>query len=148
MRVENETLSEAASHLEQALATDADRGAGAWGARLEEALDGLEQALGRQDDILEDEGAGLFGSAQEPSPGLDRRVHQLHEGLAGVHAEARVLRGRLRQMQERALPAGSTAGLDDLRRRAASLLGALRRYEHEDNRLVQENSTTDIGAGD
>jgi hypothetical protein len=140
-----ETLASAVVHLEQALAGDLARRPHDWAARVEQALTGLERAVRRQDAQLESPDGGVVevGSGQAPSPGMHRRLGRLHEDLTGFLDEVGALRGRARQVRE-----GNPDVTDGLRRRAADLLGALRRYERDEARVIFETASTDIGAGD
>jgi hypothetical protein len=146
MMGERETLSWAVDNLEQALAQPA-LAAGAWAGRVGWALAQLEQAIHRQDTILESpEGEFVeVESGQWPSQGMDRRVAHLHEELAGLLAEAEALRVLVHAVPEEGVD--SAVG-DDFRRRAAALVECLHGYEQEEFRLILESATTDIGAGD
>jgi len=140
-------LPQAIAGLEKALAAQWDHEPQVWTARVDQALFAIEQAIWRHDATLESDEGHLteVDSAQSPSPGLDRRVGRLHDGLADVGREVGVLRQSVRQV----LNAGGEQGLSDgLRDRIFELLHALRECSNEEANLVLETTTTDIGAGD
>jgi len=144
MRKKNKTLSVAATHLAQALNAQI-RGESGWADGIERALTTVEQAIRQQETVLDSPDDNLIdvGSDQESSAGLDRKVHHLHEDLAGFLAEVRVLRGELQQEEGR-----SGEDRDGLRRRAVAILGDLSRYEKDEARLILETANNDLGAGD
>jgi hypothetical protein len=140
MRSETNTLAVAIARLEQALTEDTAYPR-SWGARLERSLAAVEQAIAREDTLVGVPDGKMIdvGSGRTPSPWVERCVEQFHDDLAHFHAEAEGLRAALH----------SAAGVpENLRTRTRALLEALKRYQQEEDRLVLEIATTDIGAGD
>lgn len=151
MRTMKETLSAAVENLNQTIDDEAVYDPPAWADHLEEALTIVEQALRRQEDSLESPEDGVFAvtGGQSPSPGMDRRVHGLHDHLDVLLIYAHALRKRVGQARkDTSLDCAEKEARDILRRRALSLLEALNSYEQEEAHLILENATTDIGTGD
>jgi hypothetical protein len=137
------TLSLATANLNEALAENAPWPS-LWANRVEQALLDLEQAIRRQDSLLESPEGEVVSvdCGQRRSQGMSRRVDRLHDNLAGFLDEAGALRVLGRRVAE------SDNCCDDLRRRGAALIEGLRRYEQEETSLILDYTTTDVGAGD
>jgi len=146
MRGNKKTMSATAASLEQAIHGGIQQ-PGGWAASVERALRNVEQAVQQQDKGLESPEGGLVdvGSAQESSPGMERRIDHLHGDLKSFLAEVRNLRSSLRQVAEGASPGNV---IEELRRRTGTLLEALKGYQQEEARLILETCTMDLGAGD
>ena len=141
MRQEKETLSSAATELEQLLAQKGHPVV-IWAGRLARTLVGVEQAIRRHDAALESpEGEFIeVDSGQWPSQGMSRRVERLQGDLTGLLIETVALRGLAQRASE--------DDFAELRQRGAALVEALERYGQDEARLIMESVTTDIGAGD
>jgi hypothetical protein len=147
MRLKKGSLPATLLDLKQTLSGKDTGDPGTWFAHVAQALSGLDQAIRREDASLETPQGQLLDidQGQIPSPGLDRQVGQLHDDLAGLVDEVRNLRGLLDQTRQNA------AEQDDgnaIRQRLDTVVQALERYQQEEDRLVLETSTTDIGTGD
>jgi hypothetical protein len=111
-----------------------------WGARVAQALAGVEDAL--RQDTEEPPAVDPMGADEDrallPSPGVERRAEELRRQRDGLLREVRALRAL----------ANDPAAADELARRARDLLGCLRRLDRGGIDLLQESLTPDIGAGD
>jgi len=151
MWVENDTLPAAVENLEQALGGDGEVGSRVWAARVDQALFSIQQAIRGYSAVIEATADGRIdlGSAQAPSPGLDRRAERLGNELADLLDEAAALRGLVRQvLQGSHYCAPGRRTFDGFRSRLGDLLDGLANCEHEEARIILETAATDIGAGD
>jgi hypothetical protein len=151
MKTQTKPLSLVLADLQRAIDADRSGWGSAWAEQLEQALGAVEWSVHREDASLDAPGGGVVGvnSGQSFSPGLDRKVRQLHDDLNALLTETQELRHRLSQALDRT-PQGrlSPRDFDELYNRAVALAETLKRCEQEQTRLILENVTTDIGAGD
>lgn len=147
MQFPSDALAAATVSLEQALVEDARHGRRVWAARVDQALAAVEEAAYRQDRDLEFADGSIWdvSGGQSPSPGMDRRVHRLHDDVDGLLVWTARLRSRVRRLLE---DDTATPTVEELRDRGLELLQALGKHERREARLILENATTDIGAGD
>jgi len=145
--IKKDVLPQTLASLEKAIAAQWEHEPQVWTARVDQGLSALEQAIWRHNAALESSDGNVteVDSAQSPSPGMDRQIGHLHDGLTDLGQEVGVLRHSVREV----LNAGGERGLsEELRDRIISLINALRHYNQEETRLILETTTTDIGAGD
>jgi hypothetical protein len=141
-RFENDALLEAMHALESALAAAAPTREQQWNERVTISLRPVRETLTRHVASAEEPG-GLFEEIDVTRPTLARRVEQLRRD----HAELLSQAAALQRMVEGYGP-DEAPGYHDIRDRAASLLGALRRHQAAETDLVFESFYTDIGAAD
>ena len=140
MTVRNDLTTGLTAELKQALgerAADQDRIR-----RLDNALAGLERALDKRvtecTDPVEPDPDHV--RALLPSPGLERRAHELHEQMFDILRTVRSLRTEV--------ASGAKSRDESLDARLHDLALMLERHEHGEIDLVQAGMTPDIGAGD
>lgn len=140
------TLHAATEVLAEALRQGALAAPRAWGADLDRALAGVEDAWRLSPPWMPPEWhePGVGGMAL--SPGIDRKVEGLRGAMAEVAELAADLRTQLRRVASgEAIDPPSEASF---RLQVEGLLEALRRLEHEEDALTLEVASTDLGAGD
>jgi hypothetical protein len=140
------SLRAAAEALSMALREGVESAPRDWGAKLDGALSGVEDAWHgsppwRPPDIKE---PGVGGMSL--SPGAARRVDEFRRLLAELAGLAMCLRVQLRGMPSAG--AGDPRLLVGFRLQAECLLDALHGLEREEDALALELVTTDLGAGD
>lgn len=151
MHGKKETLSPAVANLQQIVADEAAYESSRWVSRLERALSAVEQAVRRQGSLIDSPEGGVseVSGGQSPSPGMDRRVNCLHDDLDYLLEESQALRLQASLLRSNTtLDRSGTDAIEGLRLRAAALLEALNHYETEEARLILDDATTEIGAGD
>jgi hypothetical protein len=146
--------------LEQALTADVPGREGPWAEGAGRALEGVLHAL-RQHIMNAESPGGMFGEVDLTRPTLARQVgglrqehtRLLEEGeglLRDVHAAAQAF-GPTAEPADPLPPPAQAQTVTDfgaIRQRGEQFLTALRQHRDQENGLVQESVTTDIGAGD
>ena len=159
-----EVLLPAAEQLEEVLAHDVAGRERDWAEQVGAALRQLEEALVQHQADCESPGGMFAGEVDLKRPSLVRQVSELRREHIDFLAATKALRGDAVKVAQTfaAPPAAATdatllpkpspaAGIPDfgaLRKRGEELVAALGRHRRQENDLVLESVTTDLGAGD
>lgn len=155
-RGEHDALLVAMHRLEAALAAAAPGRQQAWGARVQNDLRLVQEALARH--VASAEGSdGLLASIDLSRPAIVRRVERLRREHADLLQQANDLQRRVERLCSVEWTAYEACLADevlddpdaaDIRLPTAQLLSALRSHQAHESDLIFETFYTDIGAGD
>jgi hypothetical protein len=165
MPVKKQSLLQALEELKHVLADDAAGQGEDWSRRMSQALATLEQFLRQHRATLSDaEGRVVdLDTSTNPSPGVARRADKLHQELDKLLGEAQTLREKLKAVHPSggvetpstdagALPVAPEVGdrtdFSVFCEQVEELLKELEHYNEEEVRLIEDNITLDLGAGD
>jgi mannose/cellobiose epimerase-like protein (N-acyl-D-glucosamine 2-epimerase family) len=155
-RGEHDSLLAAMHRLEAALAAAAPGRQQAWGARVQDDLRLVHEALARHVASAEGPG-GLLAAIDLSRPAIVRRVERLRREHADLLQQANDLQRRVERLSSAEWTAYEACLADevlddpdaaDIRRQAAQLLNALRSHQAHESDLIFESFCTDIGTGD
>jgi hypothetical protein len=158
-----DVLAEPIDKLEFSLAAESRGRERDWAQEVNNALGGLEGALGLHTAFAETPD-GLFTKANLTRPTSVRRVSELRQEHRDIQAVTQSLRAHIQTVQQAfQTPDASVAKVDILpepiplapvpdfgaiRRSLAQLLTSLQRHQREEIKLLLESVNTDIGVGD
>jgi hypothetical protein len=155
-RDEHDALLVAMHRLEAALAAAAPGRQQAWGARVQDDLRLVQEALARHVASAEGPG-GLLAAIDLSRPAIVRRLERLRREHADLLQQANDLQRRVERLCSVEWTAYEACLADevlddpdaaDIRRQAAQLLNALRSHQAHETDLIFETLYTDISAGD
>jgi hypothetical protein len=155
-RDEHDALLSAMHRLEAALVAAAPGRQQAWGARVQDDLRLVQEALARHVASAEGTG-GLLAAIDLSRPAIVRRVERLRREHADLLQQANDLQRRVERLSSAEWTAYEACLADevlddpdaaDIRRQAAQLLNVLRSHQAHEADLIFESFCTDIGTGD
>ncbi len=163
MMTTNDPLLECGDRLEEAIAAEIPGREPAWAEQVGNALAGLQVAL-RQHTAGAEEPDGMYSHVDLTRPTLTRQVGDLRQEHKDFLQRAALLEKHIGSAAEpfasRADTITATSPLPepaavraipdfgDLRQRGEQFIRALRRHLEQENDLVLESVTTEIGVGD
>lgn len=138
---EHDHLLAAIHRLEAALASAATCQERVWADRVADELKSVADVLQRHVTSAESPD-GLLAELDKVSPRLEYRIERLRREHADLRTQLRALQQQIQHHGDDEKP-----DCQDIRRRAAWMLDALRHHQAQENDLIFE-SFTDIGVGD